>query len=76
MPATLVKTATSLKVYQEIERIFARKELPPANPQQAAEITWFVHGARSATASGNVCACVKLAGKHLLTGNRNGRKLS
>ena len=27
-----------------------------------------------ATASGNVCACVKLAGKHLLTGNRNGRK--
>ena len=25
-------------------------------------------------ASGNVCACVKLAGKHLLTGNRNGRK--
>ena len=28
------------------------------------------------TASGNVCACVKLAGKHLLTENRNGRKLS
>ena len=28
------------------------------------------------TASGNVCACVKLAWKHLLTGNRNGRKLS
>ena len=27
------------------------------------------------TASGNVCTCVKLAGKHLLTGNRNGRKL-
>ena len=26
------------------------------------------------TASGNVCACVKLAGTHLLTGNRNGRK--
>ena len=26
------------------------------------------------TASGNVCACVRLAGKHLLTGNRNGRK--
>ena len=28
------------------------------------------------TASGNVCPCVKFAGKHLLTGNRNGRKLS
>ena len=30
----------------------------------------------SPTASGNVCACVKPAGKYLLTGNSNGRKLS
>ena len=30
---------------------------------------------RKGTASGNVCACVKFAGKDLLTGNRNGRKL-
>ena len=29
---------------------------------------------QNTTASGNVCACVKLAGKYLLTGNRNGRK--
>ena len=29
MTATLIKTARRLKVYQETERIFARKEIPP-----------------------------------------------